>query len=275
MGRLESLSSENAADVLSYLARRPYENVYVYWLVATGQIGRGGSELLVWRDGAARVRGVCYAGAQIVPCADEPVAFDAFAERLRDGGGVRMIVGPRAGVERFWARARRRMRAPSAVRASQPLYALEAPRATDGATVVPGVARATHEELDEIVLESARMIAGELGGDPERTTPEFRARTARIIQAGWWWRYRVDGRLAFMCNVGSTMPATAQLQGVWTPLPMRGHGHASLGLAAICARLFATVPSLCLFVNDFNVAAIALYERVGFARVGEFQTFLF
>jgi predicted GNAT family acetyltransferase len=27
-------------------------------------------------------------------------------------------------------------------------------------------------------------------------------------------------------------------------------------------------------VNDFNAPAIALYERVGFERVGEFQTIL-
>ena len=119
------------------------------------------------------------------------------------------------------------------------------------------------------------MIAGEIGGDPDRATDEFRARTARIVAAGWWWTHRVDGRLAFMCNVGSSTAYTAQLQGVWSPADMRGHGHARRALGAICDRLLDTVPSLCLYVNDFNARAIALYEAVGFERVGEFSTLLF
>jgi predicted GNAT family acetyltransferase len=99
-------------------------------------------------------------------------------------------------------------------------------------------------------------------------------RTARIIDRGWWWRARVDGRLAFMCNVGSASPYTAQIQGVWTPPAMRGKGFATLALTAICAALLDEHHTLCLYVNDFNASAIALYERVGFERVGEFQTIL-
>jgi hypothetical protein len=34
-------------------------------------------------------------------------------------------------------------------------------------------------------------------------------------------------------------------------------------------------PTLSLYVNDFNEPAIALYERVGFRRAGEFATLLF
>ena len=140
---------------------------------------------------------------------------------------------------------------------------------------MPTSALATLAELDEIVPHSARMIAGEVGGDPRDANADFRGRTARIVERGWWWRYRVDGALAFQCNVGSAAFGTAQLQGVWTPPEMRGHGYATRALGAICDRLLDEYATLCLYVNDFNTSAIALYERVGFARIGEFQTVLF
>ncbi len=272
-GRLEPLTAANAAEALAYLAERPYDNVYVAWLLATGQIGRVG-EASVWRSDDGSVSGFCYCGAQIVPNASETAALAAFAERTKRSSGSRMIVGPRPAVEVFWSFASANMRKPSAIRASQPVYAIER-SALRGSRADADVKLATRDDLAEIVPNSARMIAGEIGGDPNRSGAEFRLRTARIIDAGWWWRYRVDGKLAFMCNVGSSTPQTAQLQGVWSPPEMRGKGFASRALAAICDHLLDEYPTLCLYVNDFNLSAIALYERVGFSRAGEFSTILF
>ncbi len=267
------LSPANAGEALAYLERRPAENVFVHWLLATGQLGRGG-ELALWRKADGAIGGCCYMGLQLVPAADSGDALDAFAARARRAPRARMIIGVRGDVERVWTSLRQTMPVPSAIRHSQPLYSLS--RSTLAYSRADAdVALATLTDLDEIVANSALMIAGELGGDPRRTNADFRGRTARIITAGWWWTYRVDGRLAFTCNVGSAMPQTAQLQGVWSPPAMRGHGYAARALGAICDRLLDTTPNLCLCVNDFNRPAIALYERVGFRRVGEFQSILF
>jgi len=67
----------------------------------------------------------------------------------------------------------------------------------------------------------------------------------------------------------------AQLQGICTPPSMRGKHLATASLAGICDRLLGDFPTLSLYVNDFNTRAIALYERVGFTTVSEFQTILF
>ncbi len=270
---IERLNAANVDETLGYLARRPFDNVYVHWLIASRQVDRNG-EVTLWRDRAGRIAGVCYVGVQVVLCGNDPQACDAFADTARRARSTRMIVGPRAAVERLWSQVCDTFAAPAAVRTSQPVYALERSRtraAEDGAL---DVGRATLEELDEIVPHSAAMIAGEIGGDPARAGSEFRNRTARIIDHGWWWRARAAGSLAFMCNVGSVSPYTAQLQGVWTPPEMRGRGYATAALAEIARRLLAEHHSLCLYVNDFNAPAVALYERVGFERVGEFQTIL-
>ena len=271
--RLEAVTAADASEALAYLAQRPYDNVYLYWLLSNGSIGNG-ADLLLWRDRSNVVRGACYYGTHIVVTADDERAADAFAGSLRRGRFARMIAGPRATVERFWRTAKHSLPAPAATRRSQPLYILERPGLRYTRDDAP-VSRATLGELDELVPHSAQMIAGEIGGDPRRAGADFRNRTARAIQAGFWWRARVDGRLAFMCNVGSFMPQTAQLQGVWTPPAMRGHGHAVRALGAICDHLLDSWPTLSLYVNDFNAPARALYERVGFTRAGEFQTIIF
>lgn len=267
------LSPPAVGEALAYLERRPYENVYVHWLLTSGQLARSG-ELALWRDESGSFAGHCYTGAQLIPAAEDPQAMRAFVERAKRGRSTRMIVGARGSVEALWRGLRDSMPAPSAVRTSQPLYAVSRASLRYSRNDAE-VALATAADLDEIVINSARMIAGEIGGDPRRTNADFRARTARIIDAGWYWLYRVDGRLAFQCNVGSAMTQTAQIQGVWSPPEMRGRGHAARALGAICDRLLDDIPTLCLYVNDFNLPAIAVYERVGFQRVGAFQTILF
>lgn len=265
------LSSANTREALAFLERRPAENVYVHWLISTGQVGRG-TEVALWRSGGT-IEGCCYIGLQLVPSAEASEALVAFAERARRMPRARMIVGARPAVERVWAALGEAMPAPAAIRLSQPVYTLSR-RLLTYTRADADVELATLAELDEITANSALMIAGELGGDPRRTNADFRGRTARIIEAGWWWRYRVAGELAFMCNVGSAMPQTSQIQGVWSPPAMRGRGYAARALGAICDRLLDTTPTLSLYVNDFNLPAIALYERIGFRRSGEFQTIL-
>lgn len=248
--------------------------MYVAWLVATRQIERGSGIGEIWRDDNEAITGFCYFGPQVVPCVSSGAsneAIGAFANHARLVHRPRMIVGPKETVDVFWSHVREIFGEPELVRACQPLYALER-LALRGGRRDAAVGRATRAELDEIIPHSASMIAGEIGGDPRRNNADFRGRTGRIIDAGWWWRYRVLGKLAFMCNVGSASDRTAQIQGVWTPPDMRGRGYATRGLAAICDHLLDEHPSLCLYVNDFNAPAIALYERVGFARAGTFAT---
>jgi hypothetical protein len=280
VGRLQRLGPGVTREAIAFLDRRPYENVFGSWLAGSGQIERGAGTALVWRDDRDEIAGFCYYGAQIVPCAlteagsaSEHEAIAAFAEFARTISPPRMIVGSRRNVEAFWPLVKSRLGPAQAVRASQPLYALTR-KDLRGGRADAAVGRATRAELDEIVPHSAAMIAGETGSDPRRANADFRGRTARIIDAGWWWRYRILGQLAFMCNVGSASAHTAQVQGVWSPPGMRGKGHAARGLAAICDHLLDEHPSLCLFVNDFNAPALALYERVGFGRVGEFATII-
>ena len=72
------------------------------------------------------------------------------------------------------------------------------------------VGQASLDELREIADNAAAMIVGELGSDPRKNGSDFYNRTAALIKRGWFWRYRVAGRLVFMCHVGSVSALTAQ-----------------------------------------------------------------
>jgi hypothetical protein len=259
-------------EALAFLSRAPYDNVYIYSLIEA----RTGP-MYVARDPDGRIRGIGYDGPNLVFAVGKPEDVDPFVASSLGGRSTRMIVGPRPAVERFWKNAKGRFARPSAVRESQPVYALLPERFVsrkERPTVDVGVA--TLDELDELALQSARMAAGEFGAaPPARVDPGFRGRTAQTISSGRFWRARRNGRLIFQCYVGGISPQTAQIQGVWAPPDARGNGDATYAFSVICKKLLREHASLSLYVNGFNERAIALYERVGYTRVSEFASVLF
>lgn len=270
---LEALNRVARTEVVSYLARRPYENAFLQWVVEGGLgMSTAYESMAVWRSYNRLVAGVAFFGPQIAFAADDVAAIDAFAIEARERAMARMIVGPRHITNHFWARVKSWYRKPSLVRASQPIYALDKP--PSGRDDVP-IRQARAGDLELVANNSAEMMIGELGYDPREHRTNFMHGISRLIERGWWWVWIEDGELLFQCNVGSKTARTAQVQGVWTPPQHRGHGHATKALRAISRRLLNDVPTLSLYVNDFNEKAIELYERVGFERVGEFSTLLF
>ncbi len=255
------------------MARRPYENVFLQWVLEGGHRSSASDDVVMNRDFRGRVTGVAYFGAQMVLAADDASALDAFSVETRKHRGLRSFVGPKDVVDGLWERVRSWYEPPSIVRAVQPLYLLT----PDALRTLPtvDVRLAVPEEAELVAEHSGEMILGELGYDPRVNRGSFVASVRRAIMAGAWWVWIVDGELRFQCNVGPRTAATAQIQGVWTPEAQRGHGYASLALAAIARQLLATVATLSLYVNDFNAPAIALYEGLGFRRVGTFTTYLF
>lgn len=270
---MEPLTRLNRRDALAFAAARPFENAFVQWVLEGGHGQFAPDEIFLDRRGDGAVRALAYYGAQLVVAADDDAGIDAVAEHTRNYPFLRSIVGPSRVVAALWSRIERWHRPPVLTRDRQPLYALW-PHALERIDDV-GVRLARLEETTLISDHSANMIEGELGYDPRDQRASFVASVRRAIELGWWWVWVVDGEVRFQCNIGARTPATAQIQGVWTPPKLRGKGYATRALAAIARRLLADCPTVSLYVNDFNAPAIALYERLGFTHVGELATYLF
>jgi len=248
--------------------------VFLQWVLEGGHGPTACDELVLSRDRRGRVNGLAFYGAQLVVAADDERALDAIAIETRRHRGLRSFVGPKDVVDGLWARIERWHPQPIIVRETQPVYAV-GPAELRAGGPDPGVRRARADDADLVAENSARMILGELGYDPRTNRAGFLAAVRRAIANGLWWVWIVDGVLRFQLNVGPRSAATAQVQGVWTPPDQRGKGYAKLALGAIARQLLTTEATLSLYVNDFNVPAIALYERLGFQRAGTFTTYLF
>lgn len=274
MVRTERLAGKHEGAALAYLARAPIEHVFLTYLILFDVAPATRDAIHVAFDGSDRVCGVGYFGRQIVLAANDPATVDAFVQIGRSHSGERMIVGPREETRRYWECIAPHHDAARLVRDRQLVMKLDRAsfRAHD-ATVVARKARI--DEWTAVADNSAAMIAQELEYDPRRSAPEFTANVRAMIERGLWWVGESYGRLCFFCNIGPWSPQTAQIQGIWTPPEMRGKGLATSAMSGVCERLLAMSPSLSLYVNDFNKPAVALYERLGFETVAEFQTILF
>ena len=262
-------------EALAFLRERPYENVFLqYMLEYDPHTILAEKTFFVHRAASGAIGAAVHFGSNTVLAGADPAAAAALAERSRRMAEVRMIVGPSALVAPYWEAVRPWHRVPRLVRERQPLLMVQ--RSTlRGTRAAAAVRRAMPADAATVAAHSARMIAGELGYDPRETRASFAAGVGRIIDRGWWWVLIHGGALQFMCNIGSATAQTAQIQGVWTPPELRGQGVATRAFGAICDHLLDHVPTLSLYVNDFNEPALALYRRAGFASVGELRTLLF
>jgi uncharacterized protein len=269
---IEPISPATQKPALEYLARAPYLNVFLSHVLLNDLASSTRRNVNVAID-RQRIVGVAYYGRQLVLAAD-PAALAAFADHGRRHRGERMIVGERDTVRSYWQAVRSWHAAPRLVRDRQFVMMV------DRARLKPYERRtlvryARMDDWKAVAESSAEMVRQELEYDPRRGSADFAAGIRQMIERRLWWMATDDDQPCFFCNVGPWCNKTAQLQGIWTPPRLRGRGLATASLAAICDRLLEVSPTISLYVNDFNENAVALYRRVGFERVGEFQTLLF
>ena len=259
---------------LAYLAKAPFDNVFLSWLISSERSTATRSAMYVFVDRNAAIDGVAFFGRQIVLAAGSEEVIAAFAQVAPAYRFERMIVGPKATVDAFWSGIKSWHPAPGVVRESQPVLAVDrASLVGDRDGVI--VRRARPSEWESVAHNSAKMIEHELEYDPRSFAAEFNANVRMMIDRGLWWVGENDGQLCFFCNAGPRSSQTLQLQGIWTPPAFRGRGLAAAALYGVCDDLLRDVPSLSLYVNGFNEPALRLYRRIGFRQVGEFKTLLF
>ncbi len=230
-----------------------------------------GGEL--WSRGRA-TDSLCYAGANLIPLRGEADDLHAFADKAVSAARrCSSLVGRAELVLPMWRRLEHAWGPARDVRDRQPLMALADP---PQCLIDRAVRPVRMEELDAYLVAAVDMFIGEVGIDPRIGDGGrgYRRRVAGLIAAGRAWARFERGRVVFKAEVGSQSPAVGQIQGVWVHPDRRGHGVGTAGTATLADAVVRSGRIASLYVNDFNTAARAIYDRIGFAEVGTFATVL-
>lgn len=274
---VRSLAAADLPEVRELLSRDPVMDVFVGARVHASGLdpGRLGGRLWGYREGD-RLVSLCYSGANLVPVAATPPAVRTFAHlAARTGRTCSSIVGPADAVLGMWDLLRPSWGPAREVRARQPVLAV---RNVPNVRPDPLVRRVRPEEIDRLLPASIAMFTEEVGVSPlgADNGAQYRARVAELVRTGRAFARFEDGEVVFKAEIGAVTPLACQVQGVWVRPERRGRGLSVGGMAAVVAAALRDIaPTVSLYVNDFNAAARAAYERVGFREVGTFATVLF
>jgi predicted GNAT family acetyltransferase len=137
----------------------------------------------------------------------------------------------------------------------------------------PRVRRVTLDQWDAYTDAAVKMYTEEIGVSPIQGNPAgYRFYVRQLITSGRAFGIFDGDRVVFKADLGSVSGSVSQVQGVWLEPELRGRGLAAPAMAAVVQLARTVVPTVSLYVNDYNRPARATYARVGFQQVGEFAT---
>ncbi len=266
---LDRLGPRDVPEVLSFLEDAPVLNVYLVALVLRDALARPND---VWwgarRDG--RLTALVFVGAHsgaVLPSGDDLAALRSLGEvaaQERSFQPARLqVIGARdavAALRECFPGADAKLR----LERDQVYMALGRPPGGAG-TLLPELRTARREDYAFLYNAGADLRAEELLEDPREVDPvAYARRVEEECRDGWTWIWRDSRGLCFRAGISALTPHAAQVSGVYVPAFLRGQGIARRALGELCARLLLRTRHVCLFVNDFNAPALALYRRLGF-----------
>ena len=267
-------------EVFGWLDRDPVANVYLAALVLRDGLGAPRDEYWVARRAGTLAGLVCLGGSSgaILPVGEDPAALAALAGRVAERFAVVprhfQVVGPRSAVGAVVARLREAGLEPR-IELPQTYMTLERgglpsfERLAELRAARPG-------DYDLVHRTGAELRAEELKEDPRQADPEtYAQRVEEECREGYTYLWLADGALRFRASLSALTADAVQISGVFVPREHRDRGLARRGLAELCARMFARARTVCLFVNDSNAPAIAVYLRLGFRPYAQWASTFF
>jgi uncharacterized protein len=274
-GNVRVLNRKDLPAAIRVLSINPIENVMVAARVRAAGLEQSSLGCPIWgfeRDGV--LRALCHVGSNMVPVNADADAVAAWVEFAGPRRPCASIIGPSTVVLGMWRQLSDRWgpawRDVRNVRPHQPVLAISKdPQVAPN----PGVRKVTLEHWDAYYEAAVRMYTEEVGVSPVQGNPAgYRFYIRQLITSGRAFGLFDGNRVLFKADLGSVSGSVCQVQGVWLEPELRGRGLAAAATAAVVQLARKVVPTVSLYVNDYNLPARATYARVGFSEVGEFAT---
>jgi hypothetical protein len=272
------LHRADLADAVRILSINPVENVFVAARVRTAGVEQSSLGCPIWgfeRGGV--LRSICHAGSNLVPVNADSEAVAAYADFAGRDRMCSSIIGPSSVALELWRLLSDQWGSAwggvREVRPRQPVMAIS----TDShLTMDRRVRRVTLQHWDAYYHAAVKMYTEEVGVSPLQGNPAgYRFYVRQLITSGRAFGMFLGDRVIFKADLGSVSANVSQVQGVWLDPEFRGRGLAPPAMATVVHLARSVTPTVSLYVNDYNLPALATYERVGFRRVGEFATILY
>ena len=276
-GTIRTLTNADLTDAVRVLIQRPFENAFVASRVRVGGLEAFTLGCEMWgyeEDG--RLVSLLHHGTNLVPINATPAALDAYCAALGPVRCCASMVGVSGEVLGLWDRLVDRWGKPWAqpreIRRHQPLLALSGPPrvAPD-----PQVMRVGLDHADSYFEAAVAMYTEEVGVSPLDGSNSYRWYVEQLIKQGRAMGIVDHGRVIFKSDVGSATTDVCQVAGGWLRPQLRGQGRAVAAMAAVVELCRQEWTHVTLYVNDFNIVARKLYQRVGFEQAGELATIMY
>lgn len=270
--RVERLTTGCEAIALDFLSRRPAHTAYAAGLIHANGLespaNRGDFYAYYGREKA--VEGVALIGHAVTFEASSVAAIEALARRASQRRDTVLIRGERDKIKNFWRPYAEDARVASNT-CHEKLLELKAPSHSSDSDY--DLRPATPDELEQAVSMNVELALSERGNDPLKLDPEgFRQRLLRRIQRGQVWVWVLQGKVIFKAEIITRTSEVVYLEGIYVHRDERGQGHGLRSMRQLGQILLRNARSLCLFVNERNHAAQALYRKAGYQTVGHYET---
>lgn len=219
------------------------------------------------------ISSMLYLSGNAVPISLSPESAEIFATTAYvKYAQIASIVGINQDVNCFWKAlsASDQSRSIENLRSYQPYMVLDETREVPSNPTLRYIESHDYEQYFDA---SYSMFLGEVGRAPINLD-NYKSRLYEQIKKkrsiGY---FDESGTLRFKIDIPICYENVCQVQGVWLHPEWRGQGKSSALFAEAIAVIQRDIaPRITLYVNDFNIPALKLYQGLGFKEIARYST---
>ncbi|HEX8748857.1 MAG TPA: GNAT family N-acetyltransferase [Pyrinomonadaceae bacterium] len=272
---IDALTDRDRTEVLSFLSLRPIHTVFMAGLILDNgldsPLNRGA--FYGHRNEDGELLGVALIGQKNVIEAHTESAFKTLMKLALSHPRLQLIRGEGSRMKLLLSYLNDLGQPP---RLACREILLEQTAVCEGLEPVKELCSANPTDLDQIMAINAAMAFEESGTNPlKRDLKGMTERTLRRIELGRVWILAKEGRIIFKADTISVAPKAIFLEGIYVHPHERGRGIGSRCLTQLGSILLKSAPSLTIVVNQENMRALALYQRLNYQLRSPYLTVYF